>query len=384
MDKHLRRGIYTNENVNSNDLLEILADQKSIEIEPNYFDQSYIPQPNQTPFIGVRFLTLEESIPPSYEHLLNPLKITENVLSAYARNLRYALIMYWQSVLVPDQKYIVFHSAGFDSRIMSLSLMEYREMGYKHITDNIHFRCHQPEGPMFMEIMKRQGWDSKQYSVYSGPTDDYYDIGRPDLPLNGWQNYNQQMNFWADIIPESDEKNWILISGLGGEIFKFIAQAKTNNAINKQYTQPHHCNNKIMNMFYEHYPFHGEWEGYWRRRFKELLLPFFSYIYLTFSLKVNPDFCIFDGEKDTVRSEVVKSYITTHKTDCFNITYGHHDYSWNISQQRKDTIKNSFFNSKFWQQNKSKLPPPQQLDFTKNLYGWEAKIWSLMTIVEQF
>jgi hypothetical protein len=227
---------------------------------------------------------------------------------------------------------------------------------------------------MFLETMKRQGWDKEQYSVYEGPSEDYYDIGRIDRPLNGWQHYNQQMNFWSDIDGAQER---ILITGLGGEMFKYIAW--NVGAISKR------VKNENLNVLIDHYPHEGQWEGYWRRIFKELIMPFWSYEYLKVSTCPGK-FCTWVGETDSVRAAVVESYIDTHGVDCRNIEYGRHDYSWNLSRATMESMNETFYASQFYKDYGSVLP--KHLDFFDLKPGSKSRkydgcIWGLMTTYEE-
>lgn len=386
---HYRRGMYCNGANQSTDLVELLLQMDEVKINTKYLDPKFVPAPYDSPFEGVRMLEPYDIIHTNYTYLLSMNRTYDGTLAQYIKNIRIALRMYWESVIKPGEKYLVFHSAGFDSRIISLTLMEYRIKHGTESTKNIHFRCHQPEGLMFIEIMERQNWDKNQYSVYTGPSNDYYNIGLKDLPLNGWQNYNQQMNFWADIVPPQAEKEYNLITGVGGELFKFIAQEKNRQAKHnttpfylKNQEGPTQCTNHHFNLLLNRYPFNGEWEGYWRKTFKELYLPFYSYLYLYFSVCAPPKFCTFDGERDSIRTAIVQSYIRTHNVDCLNIKYGHHNYSWLLSDKRKNQMLNDFYTSMFYTDHKSYFENIPQFDFFKNMYAWPAKIWSLMTVYD--
>jgi len=348
------------------DLIRLVKGQH-LGVDVNFFNPEYVPPWYATPFLGVEFAHPQQVMSKGIysKVMLTPIKKPpmRNLVAA----IRSALKSYFNKV-IRKGNYIVFHSAGFDSRIISLVLMELRDEG--HDMSGVHFRCYQPEGPMFLKIMEQQGWDKSQYSVFKGEKADHYDIGRSDRPLNGWQNYNQQMNFWSDII--ENEKEWNVITGVGGELFKFLAKP------NPKY-DPQRTLNKNLNLLLNQYPDEGQWEGYYRRVFKEVYLPFFSYQYLGVSLLNSPDVS-WDGQRDSVRGEVVRSFIDSHGVDCFYIKYGEHDYSWNISELRKEYIEGWFYQSQLYRDYKEYIP--KGLDFTSNLYGYEAKLWGFATVYE--
>jgi len=359
------RGTYHFMGEYNTDLIKLVKGQH-LDLDINFFNPEYEPPWFQTPFNGVEFAHPQQTIKTNiYEKFMLD-KIQKTNHRKIAFKIRSALKKYFTRV-IQKEKYIVFHSAGFDSRIISLVLMELRDEG--HDMSGIHFRCYQPEGPMFLEIMERQGWDQSQYSVFEGVEADHYDIGRPDRPLNGWQNYNQQMNFWSDII--ENEKEWTVITGVGGELFKFMA--------NSDQYEPKRTLNKNLNLLLNQYPDEGEWEGYYKRVFKDILLPYFSHEYLLVSLLNELDVS-WDGQRDSVRSEVVLTYRETHNVDCFYIKYGTHDYSWNISDARKKLIQEWFYKSRLYKDYKDHIP--KGLDFTSNLYGFEAKLWGFATVYQ--
>ena len=365
-DLHFRRGEYRYGDEYDYDLIRLVKG-KLLEIDLRFFNPNFKPLWYKTPFRGVRFPYPVEILPDEQKHLIRQPKYKNPSVKDLAIDIRVSLKRYFQKVIQGDH-YIVFHSAGFDSRITSLVMMELRDEG--HDMSRVHFRCYQPEGPIFMEIMQRQGWDRGQYSVYEGPDEDHYDIGRPDRPLNGWQNYNQQMNFWSDIV--KNEKEWIAITGVGGELWKFMA------AKNPKYL-PARTPNQSLNLFLNRYPGEGEWEGYYRRVFKDVYLPFLSFDYLNVSLFNIPEVS-FDGKRDNVRMEVVRSFIDSHGIDCLNIKYGVHDYSWNVSRQRKRFITDWFYESLLYKEYKKYIP--KFLDFHTDLYGYEAKLWGFATLYE--
>lgn len=370
-DKHLFRGLLTNGIENDFDIISLAKNTKQLNFNKNYLNPNYKPTYHETPFDEIRFVNTFNIIPENFSFLFYPPQISPLGIAAFSKKLVETTIHYLEQVIDPDEKYLIFHSAGFDSRIISLCLTDIRMRLGEDFTKNIHFRCHQPENEMFLEIMKRQGWHPDQYSVYEGPELDYYDIGRKDIPLNGWQNYNQQMNFWHDIIPEDREHEYNLMVGLGGEVFKYLAKYPVKTPTISQ-SWPLH-------LLLDHNPGHGEWEGLWLRRFKSLLMPFFSYEYLAVSTTINPAFCQFDGESDNIRRTCVKYFIEKLGIDCYNIPYGKHDYSWKISNKRKVKMYEAWVNSKFAQH---EAPDVKLSDFSKNMYGFEARMWGFMTVYD--
>lgn len=370
--EHLYRGILTNGTDEDFDIIALAKRTPGITFNELYLQRGFVPGYYETPFKQIKFQETQKCVKPEYAYITKAIQSTTKRMDDYCDDLIEATLNYFRAIIDPTEKYLVLHSAGFDSRIMSMALMMLRDEIGEDFTQNFHFRCHQPEGPMFIEIMKRQGWHPDQYSVYDGPYYNYYNIGRSDLPLNGFQNYNQQMKFWNDIVPEKDEKNWNLIIGLGGEVYKYLAKYS--------HETPTVCQNKALHLLLNHNPGRGEWEGLYQRWFKSLLMPFFSYSYLAQSLKVNPVWCKFNGETDSIRYHVVKRLSDRTGVDCLQIPYGKHDYSWNISSAFKKEMLRIWMNSRFYNDHGYKL---NLTEFTINMYGFEAKMWGLMTVYDE-
>lgn len=363
-----QRGIYTNGDELSYDYIALARKTKRLTFNTIFLNNDYKLQHwSETPFNEIKIAPLYLKVPEVYHHILNDEPETVLEMDDFAQSLISVLESYFVEKWNSDPK-IIFHSGGFDSRIISIVLMNLLKKYGKEWLGKIHFRCHQPECELFTEIMQREGWDPEYYSCYEGPDEDYYDIGNPAKPMNGWHNYNQRMNFWHDIIPEQEEKNWILISGMGGEIYKFIALYDKSDA--------DYCNNLKLNLVCEHNPNKGEWENMWTMQFKDMWMPFFSYDYLQLSLRAPKEFCQFDGSTDTMRRKIVE----VSGYNLSDLPHGKHDYSWNISNQRKGEMLEAFYGSRFFKLYGKHIGI---IDPITKMYGWDAKIWSFMTVYEE-
>jgi hypothetical protein len=240
-------------------------------------------------------------------------------------------------------------------------------MWHEGIRFDIHFRCHQPEEPMFMEIMKREGWDRSMYSMYPGQKENYYNIGNKEDALNGWQNYNQTMNFWSDIV--KNESQYTLITGVDGEMFKHIALNYS-----KHYAK--RSENRMLDVFLHNIFGDGLWDGIYMKKFSDVLTPYFGYFYLEKALTVRPEWCKWLGNTDTIRYEMAKQ-CNYHLAD---IPYGVHDYSWNLTDNFFKKIREDFANSLFFKTyGKYMIKKP---DFVKQ-YGWDACVWGWMTAYDK-
>lgn len=70
--------------------------------------------------------------------------------------------------------HIIFHSSGYDSRLLSYILKKLLQKNGEKWLGDILFICWEPEGTCFKRIMKWGGWSKKQYYIYQeGMTTDY-------------------------------------------------------------------------------------------------------------------------------------------------------------------------------------------------------------------
>lgn len=372
MDSQYFRGTFTDGKNYDYDFARLARKQEKLTFDVRYLSPQYIPPYDHTPFLELTLARPEQIINPEFAYLLNELKpiLDQDIVVTQIKS---ALLKFFKDTLNEREEYLIFHSSGYDSRIISLTLAEIRDE--RGSMDNVHFRCHQPEGPMFLEIMKRENWKPSQYSIYEGPKEDYYNIGLRENYLNGWQNYNQQLNFWSDLGTDI-----ILITGAGGELFKFLASLpwkppSTDYANDFMWRRGHRTQNKNLDLLLNRFPFEGEWEGNWKKTFKDLILPYFSYEYLNVSLRTYPGICKNLEETDNIRKAVTEHY----RYDLTNIQYHDHNYSWNISQKRKDLMKESYLTSKFYQDYQVGI----NFELLEKMRSWDCFVWGFMTVYEK-
>lgn len=342
------------------DFIRLAKKQNKLTLNLAYLEPSYKPRWFETPFKEIRFTTMSERINYKYISLLKKQPIYHLGIKEFTEDLIKGIKEYLKDNLKPGEKYLFLHSGGYDSRILSSCMRDLWDEGMRF---DIHFRCHQPEEPMFLEIMKRQGWDKDMYSVFVGSKVNYYNIGKKENPLNGWHNYNQSMNFWSDIT--TNEKEYTLVTGLGGELFKYIA-------LHAHQPYPARCENDNINILLEFNPDEGQWDGLYMKKFKDLLTPLFGYSYMRYSLMVDPSWCRFNGETDSVRIELTRRF-SYGMTD---IPYGKHNYSWNLTDKFFEDIIKVFYASRFYRNYGKYIK--SKLDF-KKLSSWSAKLWGFMT-----
>ena len=345
------------------DFVRIARKQSVLTFKTKFLNPQYKPFYWETPFKELVYTSPEERVIPQYRYMLTDLPVTELGIEEFTQRVVDGIKAYLRETL-PGINCLMLHSGGYDSRILSCCMRDlWLDEGLRF---NIHFRCHQPEEPMFLEIMKRQGWDKSFYSVYPGQKDNYYNIGLKENTLNGWQNYNQSMNFWSDIT--DNEKEYTLMTGLSGELFKYIA-------LHGKEKYPARCGNDNLNILAQYNPDEGQWDTLYMKKFNDLVMPLYSYTYLNEALRVNPKWCKFNGETDEVRIETTRRF----RYNCTDIPYGRHSYSWSLDNDFFKSVYNEFYASKFYKQFGKWIKRPN----FKNLYKWDAKMWGFMTVYDK-
>jgi len=178
----------------------------------------------KTGFSEIRTLDRTPEVNPDYEYLTHPLprfthKKPADIAKLLIKKMENYLVNNWDS----DSPHLMLCSGGLDSRILSWVLAGLRDRRGRDWLGSIHFRCFQPEGPLFKQAMKVQGWHPSEYSVWRPDrfnSPDYFDIG--DFTKNGNAFYQPMAEFWSDIVPLEGERDTVLITGSGGgEIFSY-------------------------------------------------------------------------------------------------------------------------------------------------------------------
>ena len=77
---------------------------------------------------------------------------------------------------IPEAFHLVFHSSGWDSRIISGAIKELlKENGPDWLGEGLLFLCNRWESVRFLRIMEAMGWPADQYAVYQeGAADEHF------------------------------------------------------------------------------------------------------------------------------------------------------------------------------------------------------------------
>lgn len=302
------------------------AEQGFLRIDPAYLNHSLVwpADKESSPILGIkRTITMA----PGLEEFLNSGRGGEfdgtaadyGVLAKWT--LKEHLKLYWDA----SKPNLFLHSSGYDSRILSSILAELRDEGFDLGT--IHFRCHDPEGPSFLKIMRRQGWAPNQYSVFVAPPIDAFDIGRWDRPgTSPWAQLVKGANFWSDLVPHGEERLWNLVSGVaGGEACEYPALGKA------PFLSWRFCENKPVQLWFSYLVDNPDWIGDVDALFHKALFPYLGETYVRVIASLPTRFLQYeDNGCDVVRASILRTF----KDPTLDIQRMPRVYDWKISPDR--------------------------------------------------
>jgi len=366
--------IYSDGKFSNYDFVAVCANADKLTINQDYFKPNYTPKKEgESIFREVRMLKVTEKTNPKYKHILEPVQPFKGSIEEFARRLKTALRKYIITVWDSNKPPLFCHSCGYDSRILSGILMELRvELGEEWIGD-IHFRCHQPEGQRFLEIMKREKWSPSQYSVWKGPTEDHYDLGNPAVNIGYFVDYVIGMRYWKDIIPHGNEIDYVAISGIGGGEF-------SNYPIRRRPRKnTRWCNNKLFNQQLNFFPRGGFTIGLWNKIFDGVMMPYFSYLFLEEILKIPPKFLkLVPKSTDMVRHHILKTF----KPDLINIRWIGHAYNFKFSAAREAEMWRHWRSSRFYKAY-GHIPSVKNVNPIKRKNKFNACMYGFATVYEE-
>ena len=304
-------------------------------------------------FNEIDIVPISDEIPEDRKYLTEPLTKNSNSLNENAKELLSALKIFLKHVWDSSKFHLVTCSAGMDSRILAWTLSQLRdEMGEEWLGD-IHFRCHEPEGPLFKQAMALMKWKKDQYSVYKENAigkPDYYNTGDFSVDSNAF--FRPTIQFYDDIVKSKDEKNTILINGLcGGEIFSYPLFKQRASSENR-YLDLVSNTVAIRTNFSKIY---NKWH--------DVLMPFISYLYLDTAFRVPSHEMYWIQNKHKQERDSVRSKMMTHFPDNVPFFIGH-SYNLVISKKRIEYMKKSYRSSKFFRDFKAH-------SLVKNAKAWE-------------
>lgn len=368
-DQNYLHCLYVDENGNTSINISDLA-RKTHAIRTEYFNPKF-KKVNwwETIFCGISIVKdMRDRLPERHRDLysIKPDKSADfdSLILQMKQSIKDYFVRNWSS-----ERKLCLHSAGYDSRIISGILTELRQERGDDWIGDIHFRCHQPEERMFIEIMKMQGWREDQYSVWANSPVDHYNIGNKQV-LNGFCPVTHQMDFFSDISPDS--KKTVLIMGFhGGEFFCYPALGK------KQIKNIDYCPNTNVNRWLNQFTMEGEWVSMYAYEYKQLLAPYLDYEYLKIaSLMPDKYLSTVTRKLDTVRQAILK----TMSINTLAVEYGNHNYTWNISPATKQRMMGEYFQSKFYQDYKVGVNFD---NIISDIAGHDGKVWAFSLLYDK-
>ncbi|MFS2112995.1 hypothetical protein [Herbaspirillum frisingense] len=312
--------------------------QRTLTFDERFLDPQFV-NTTETPFREIR-----RAPPHAYGHRrLRPgWPIFSGSYEAYLDRLESTL----EQVLLrmhPGRQYLMAHSSGSDSRILSGTMARLRRQG-KMSFDNVLFHCWcTHEADSFRKIMAANGWTNISVLDDSGP--DVYNVGRTDLPCEGWNPYTYQIDFWGT----HDPSRHVLLSG---------AQ--------ETYSVPYEKWLHARSFFNTR----GESIHRLATVFEDVFFPFLSYPMLALTMampaqwKNIPDPRI---GRDKVRSDLVA------RLGLIDIPVQKAAYRFNVSPARRRTMLVAYETSRFRRRYGIVL---DEKDLFANWNGWNSCLWS--------
>lgn len=248
----------------------------------------------------------------------------------------------------PSKRYLMAHSSGSDSRIISGTMARLRRQG-KMSFDNVLFHCWCTfEIDSFRKIMAANDWT--HISLVDDSQPDVYNIGRLDMPCEGWNPYTYQLDFWGDHNPSE----YVLLSG---------AQ--------ETYSVPYD------RWVYDRSFFNTRGESIHRMAnvFQDVFVPFLTHDMLDLTVAMPNEWKNVKDPRigrDKVRSDLVE------RLGLIDIPVQKAAYRFNVSPERRASMLDAYEKSKFMKKYGVEL---DEADLFKDWNGWNSCLWSFAVTV---
>ena len=313
-----------------------------LRFDHRYFDPAFAPGRGDSPVIGVkrtvpRYAYVGLSLILDHEHEFHG--GVEDYGAIAADRLTRHIAENWDK----SRPTLVLHSNGYDSRILSSCLARLRDSGTNLGT--VHFRCHEPEGKHFLEIMRRQDWHPSQYSVFKDPDEDVFDVGHWDRPgTSAWLPVTTSANFWRDIVPYDEEPYWNLMTGIGGgESCEYPTLKKP------PFVPWRFCENKPVQLWFSYFIDGTDYVGDIESRFAKALFPYFGALHIR-TIAALPDRFLgyenggdWTNACDLVRASILRQF----KDPLLDLPRAPRTYRWSISARRWGEMHSNYAKSAF-------------------------------------
>lgn len=191
------RAVFESKTGRSTQFTDVVPEEFTIRLNPRFRTDGHGPQVwSETPIREVELVApvrvWSEAV---WDFVDEPTLHHEVSDEEFAAQVFDALVEAVEDVWIPDEFHYVLHSAGYDSRLMSLAIRElYRRNGSGWLGEVLFVECF-GEGPWFRQVMEVEGWGESQYFVYDGYYERTFDFG------TAWQRmgagtFAWPMNLW--------------------------------------------------------------------------------------------------------------------------------------------------------------------------------------------
>lgn len=297
-------------------------------------------------------------------------------LAEYADLAKSRLLDHLRAYWDPTRPTLVSHSSGYDSRILSSCLAELRADGFDLGT--IHFRCREPEGDAFLQVMRRQGWHPSEFSVFAEPAEDPFDVGAWDRPgTSAWLPVTSQINYWRDLVPYEDEHAWNLVGGSGGgEAFEYPSLGKPP-AVPWRY-----CGNAALQRWFGYFPDGSDFAADIQARFAQADFPYFGEGHVRTVAELDDAFLGFhESGCDNVRAAILETFADS----TLDVPRTLRTYGWAISERRWAEMRDQYARSAFLREVPG-APPADALiaEMRRHFFtsGHAERVWRLAALWE--
>lgn len=157
-------------------LEELARSVGPLSLNPGYLGQVRRLRKGETLFQEIEIVKPIELIPQSIRSLLASKRgSVEYSQTELVKGIVDRLSNFIEKAWDTSKFHIMFHSSGYDSRIISGILSKLHQKHGDSWLGNILFLCFQPEGDLFKQIMQLEGWKPSQYVVFNedSPATDY-------------------------------------------------------------------------------------------------------------------------------------------------------------------------------------------------------------------
>lgn len=217
----------------------------------------------ETVFHEVRKVPIRELWTPEFRSLIyDPIERLHVSFENFVDIVFGAFIKAIEDYWISDKFHIVLHSAGLDSRMISMAIKKLYEKNGKDWLGEVLFYEVNFEDKWFEQIMEIEGWDESQYMVYNkdAPLDEKH--SRSFDFKNAWRKLGGvscfPVNWWWDPIAWLQEQGIAPgdghlqgLSGLGADP-KYAIHVEGQERMELKYRERYHCCGYTM-------PLKGDW-----------------------------------------------------------------------------------------------------------------------------